>query len=491
MFDPSVSCANNQSERDLQEETRTRKAGYTSKTTKEATRRSTIVSVFAIQQQQTKNEQIRYTRNNSVVGMTGFWQYCATTGQPIDQVDAVYGIVFLMPYQIVQYFLVVCLVVSCFIAGCRPVKNIAETPADPFVKPDIAFILLKLEEAFGAVERDSQGTIIGVNLAQERASATDETLKLTLSLPNLKKLRLAGGTISAAAFVDLKTQTDLEELFLLDMTILDEDLLSVISLLPKLRRLTLRRLPNISDTGMSPLFRSQTLRQLALIDMPLSGVALQTIDKSATLVALDIRNCAQVVPDDFKHLVRLPQLVDLKIGGFAVNDRCLEIIALLPALKGLTLDDSMVSAQGFENLMATSLFAGSLETLVLNRNMTLSDDALLAVGNLPRLKRLILGDAMVTGKFLERLAEKEEQRPQFNDIALRKTLLTEEAIASFKQYSELKSLQITGIALSKKGIAILLSLSQLDRLDLSDCFFDEDARKYLQETELPAFFFME
>ena len=394
-------------------------------------------------------------------------------------------------------FLVALLVILCVAAvGCRPPQNVSETPSESerFVRHeepekesehDILNVLQAIEDVLGSVERDAQGTIIGVDLAVERASATDEVLKLALTLPNLQKFRLAGGTVSAEAFAVLKTQSGIEELFLQDMMIREEEILSVVSTLPKLKRLTLRRLSNISDAGIILLFRFPALRQLALIEMSLTGAGLQSLEDSMSLTALDVRNCAQLNPEDYRNLVRLPQLADLKIGGFAVNDQCLEIVALLPALKGLTLDDSLVSAKGFEKFVTDSLSADSLETLVLNRNMSLSDEALFAIGNFSRLKRLILGNAMVTGVFLERLAENEQKRPQFNDLALRKTFLTEEAIASLKKYPELQSLQITGGVLSKNGVETLLSLPRLGRLDLTDCSLDEDARQYLQGLELP------
>ena len=352
-------------------------------------------------------------------------------------------------------------------------------------QPDSQSVLRSIEEAFGAVECDAQGTIIGVDLALERASATDEVLKLALTLPGLKKFRLAGSTISVEAFVLLQTQSNLEELFLHNLTIRDEDFLPVVSALPKLTRLTLRRLSNVSDMGIVPLFRFPALRQLSLIDMPLTGSGLQAIGESTTLVVFDVRDCAQLVPDDYKILLQRPQLVDLRIGGFAVNDQCLEIVAGLPVLRALTLEDSLVSVQGFEKFIADSLSAGTLETLVLNRNMSFTDNALLAIGNLPRLRRLILTDAMVTGVFLERLADDEQKRPQFNDLSLRKTLLTEEAIGSLVKYPELRSLQISGITLSVSVVETLLSLSQLERLDLTDCFSDDDVLRYVRELELP------
>ena len=357
-----------------------------------------------------------------------------------------------------------------------------ETSEQPDIQPNIQPIIQAIEEAFGAVERDADGTVIGVDLALERASATDEVLKLALTLPNLRKFRLAGGTISAETFVGMKTQSDLEELFLQDLSIRDEEFLSVVSVLPKLTRLTLRRMPHVSDTGIIPLFQIPALRQLALIEIPITGVSLQAIGETSTLAVLDVRNCSQLVADDYNHILRLPRLVDLRIGGFAVNDLCLEIVAQLPALRALTLGDSLVSAKGFETFVADSLSAGTLETLVLNRNMALNDEALLVLGNLPRLRRLTLNDAMITGAFLERLAEEEEKRPKFNDLSLRKTLLHEDRLAVLAQYPELRSLQLSGVALSKSGVEMLRSLAHIERLDLTDCFFDEEAERYWQES---------
>ena len=376
--------------------------------------------------------------------------------------------------------------------GCRPPQNIAEFPMQiseqnpapltvPEPKQDIAPILLALEATSGSVERDAQGTIIGIDFVQERASATDETLKLALALPNLKKLRLSGSMISAETFLLLKTQVNIEELFLQDLTIGNEEFISVVTAFPHLRRLTLRRLSNISDAGIIPLFRFSALRQIALIEMPITGTALHAIGEATMLDAFDVRNCDQLVPDDYKHILRLRQLIDLKIGGFTVNDPCLEIVALIPALKALTLDDSLVSAKGFEQFVTDSLSADTLETLVLNRNMALADDALVAVGNFPRLQRLILGEAMTTGTFLTRLADDEQKRPPFNDLALRKMFLTEEAIASLKRYPELQGVQISGSTLSRQGIETLFSLARLERLDLRGCFFDEDAQRFLRE----------
>ena len=376
------------------------------------------------------------------------------------------------------------LVITCFLAvGSHSFQNVYGGSAE--TEYDFLTAIQAIEGALGAVERDPQGTIIGVDLALERASATDEVLRLATTLPNLRRFRLAGGTVSAEAFATLKAQSELEELFLQDLRVQDEEFLSVMSALPNLRRITLRRLSNLTDEGIIPLFRIPLLRQFNLIEMPITGASLRSLEDTMTLAALDVRNCGQLLPDDYKYLLRLPQLVDLRIGGFAVDDRVLEVITLIPRLRGLTIDGSLISAGKFENFIANSPSAETLETLVLNRNTGLMDNALLEIGNLPRLRRLILGDAMVTGSFLVQLAENEETRPKFNDLSLRRTFMNAAAIASLANYPELQSLQITGVVVSLEGLETILSLPLLERLDLSGCSLDEGALRRLQESELP------
>jgi hypothetical protein len=243
----------------------------------------------------------------------------------------------------------------------------------------------------------------------------------------------------------------------------------------------------LSDAELGTLpQRLPALRNLALIEMEqLTGESLAAMAKwSASLVALDVRLCGRLSAGDYRYLVSMPKLADLKIGGFAVTDDVLTAIAPLPSLRGLTIDDALFTKDGFEKFAANFASAEKLETLVLQRNMAVSDDALLVLGNLPRLRRLILGDAMVTGAFLSRLAEEGQSRPKLGELSLRKTFLTEEAIQSLEKYPELRSLQISGTVLSRKGVETLLSLSGLERLDLTDSFLDDDARQYLQETEL-------
>ncbi len=339
-----------------------------------------------------------------------------------------------------------------------------------------------IESAFGAVERDEHGTIIGIDLARERVSATDEVLKAALSIPNLKRFRFAGGSVAGESLAGLKKQNELEELFLQDVPIRDDEWKTIIHGIPKLSRLTIRRLPNLSDAelGLLP-ERIPALRNLSLIELELSGESLSKISRSEILMALDVRHCGRLTPDDFRCLAEMKKLVDLKIGGFAVTDDVLTAIAPLQALRGLAIDDALVTSEGFERFASNFESADKLETLVLGRDMSLLDDSLCSLKKFPRLKRLAVDGLMLTGSFLERLAEEESTRPKLERLSLRKTFLTEEGARSLKKYRELRVLDLSGIAVTPEIVDVIVALEHLEELDVRNCGLDDDSLRRLQK----------
>jgi hypothetical protein len=217
-----------------------------------------------------------------------------------------------------------------------------------------------IEAAFGAVQKDKSGNIIAVDLANDRASASDEVVKKALELPNLKSLRIAGSTIKPETFAALKTQTELTDLFLKDVKINDNQLHEALKPLSKLRRLTLRRLPDITAVPLLP-----TLRNLSLLEISFTPDTLPTILANKDLTALDLRGCNGLTSDNYKTLSSLNKLVDLKIGGFAVNDEVLEAVTPLPNLTGLTIDDTFITAEGFADYVKNSPSAVTLKMLVI------------------------------------------------------------------------------------------------------------------------------
>jgi len=347
----------------------------------------------------------------------------------------------------------------------------------------MVWIEKQIEAAFGTVERNEAGAIIGVDLARDRASGTDEILQAALSIPNLKRFRFAGGNISAESLSGLRRQRDLEDLFLQDIPIHDADWNPLLDGHPKLIRLTLRRLPNLSATELAALPRRlPVLRNLALIEMQITGESLAAIAKSETLVALDVRHCSRLAVNDYACLSLMPKLADLKIGGFGINDNVLAVITSLRFLRGLTIDDALITPEGFEEFATNSASADKLETLVFSRNTAIFDDALVSIKKFSKLNRLTVDGLMVTGTFLEILAEDESVRPKLQRLSMRKAFLSEEGAVALKKYPELRILDLSGVILTTELLDIIVSLQQLEELDVTDCGLDKDAIQRLEAT---------
>ena len=341
----------------------------------------------------------------------------------------------------------------------------------------------RIEAAFGVVERNAEGTIIGIDLARDRASATGNVLEAALSIPHLKRFRFAGGNTTPASLSGLTKQRELEDLFLQDVPIRDADWKPLLDGHPKLIRLTLRRLSHLSAAELGTLPRRlPALRNLALIEMDVSGGSLAEIAKSETLAALDVRLCSRLTAEDYRPLKSMPKLIDMKIGGFGITDEVLAVIASLPLLRGLTIDDALITAAGFEKFATEFASADKLETLVFSRNSALFDDSLVPIRKFPNLKRLTVNGMMVTGAFLDRLAEDETTRPKLQRLSLRKAFLSEAGMSALKKYPELRILDLSGVALTPELIEILTTLEQLEELDLTDCGLDKDALQQIEST---------
>ena len=354
-------------------------------------------------------------------------------------------------------------------------------PVNVGALPEAAEIEKRIEAAFGTIEHNGEGIIVSIDLARDRASATDDLIRAALSVPSLKRFRLACGNAAAESLAGLTKQREIEDLYLQDIPIHDADWKPLLEEHPKLARLTLRRLPHLSDAELAVLPRRiPALRNLALIEMELSGEALAEIAKSETLTALDVRNCSHLIAEDYRWLTSMPKLADLKIGGFSITDDVLMTVASCRFLRGLTIDDALITPAGFEKFTENFSSAETLEMFVFNRTSTLFDHSLLSLKKFPNLKRLTVNGMMVTGSFLEYLAEDEATRPKLQRLSLRKAFVSEAGIAALKKYPELRNLDLSGVALSPELMEIIISLNFLEELDVTGCGLDETSFQRLK-----------
>jgi Leucine-rich repeat (LRR) protein len=301
-----------------------------------------------------------------------------------------------------------------------------------------------------------------------------------LQLHGLKKLRVTSGSVTPETLRQIAKQTDLEELYLQDTQIRNIDLAEILPKLSQLQRLTLRSCNNITDHSVESIISLPKLRLLALIRMNLTRQGLEKIVESKRITALDLRQCSQLLPEDYSLLIRMPQLTDLKIAGFSIDDSVLEIVTQLPELHGLTIEDTMISPDGFAGMTANPKMAEKLTSLVLARNSTLFDASLETLKNFHRLKRLSVNSMMITGEFLNALAAEESKRPKLEILSLEKSLLTPEGVTVLKKFRELKSLNLSGVALSQELAEIIATQETLEIINLSECQLDNEMLKTIR-----------
>ncbi len=298
--------------------------------------------------------------------------------------------------------------------GCRPPHRLeAEIPEAPGAEKEAQADALSAAQiaaleaiaaAGGVIRRDDAGWPTRIDLGSDRVFADEQIVRAVLKFPGLKGLRLAVSSVSEETLAGLATLAQLDELMLQDAAIGDHGLAKLLSAMPDLRRLTLRRLNRISEASFEVVAACDRLEVLALVEMPcVTGAGLERLARMTHLRSLDLRNCGNLAPDDFQCLIALKGLEDLKLGGPMVGDGIVETLIELPALESLTIEDAEISGVFLRNLSENRGVAARIESLALARCYGATDEALEAIAGFPNLQTLALRGIMITGEFLESL----------------------------------------------------------------------------------------
>ena len=323
-------------------------------------------------------------------------------------------------------------------AGCRrdepaaepvdaPVAKTSSAPAEPTEKQKAA---IELMQATGAgIEFDDSGFPLQIDLASERVFADEELLRAALQFPKLKSLRLAVSSVPQATLAELASLTSLEEFFLQDAAIDDAALSTLLQSMPNLRRLTLRRVNGVTDEALDAVAGCESLEVVALIEMnELTGAGLERLAALPRLRSLDLRNCGRLATEDFQRLAAFKGLVEVKLGGPAVNDQLADVILNLPQMRSLTIEDAEISAIFLEKLASDEATAERLQTLAFARCFGVTDEALESIDKFPNLETLSLRDIMVSGTFLGTLSERAKRPLPLKTLVATNVFLADEAI---------------------------------------------------------------
>ncbi len=325
--------------------------------------------------------------------------------------------------------------------------------------------------AGGVIEYDQRGYPTLIDLASDRVFADDELILSALEFPRLSRLRLAVSKATPAVLAELGSMTGLEELMLQDAAVTDQDLSGILAAAAKLERLTLRRLSQVSDGIVEPLAKCSHLRVLGLIEMNgISGAALGGLPALEQLRVLDLRNCGGLMADDFKQLLKLDQLDELKLGGPAINNEVLRLIALHPRITSLAIEDAEVSGDCLSCLAASPDFATRLRGLSFARCFGLTDESLDLLPEFPQLESLVLRDILVTGTFLVALDARKAGPLPLRTLHVTKGFLSDATLEKLPQCCpHLTRLDVRGnVGVTDATMGILRELAELKEVRLED-----------------------
>ena len=322
----------------------------------------------------------------------------------------------------------------------------------------------------GRIVRDVKtGRITEVDGAANRSSVDDDSLAVIVRLNGLKKLSISGGTLSEESLKKLETLGSLEELYLADTITTDGALADLCQNLKNLKRLTLRRLTKLSDQGLKSLLTLKELRNLALLNLSISGLGLESVTALSTLRALDLRGCNQLNSEDYRHLTKMTALTDLKIGGASVNADVLRTVSILPNLSGLTVEDTTIAADVWEELFASPRWSENMTSLAFARMYSINDRVLEKLANFKKLKSLSLRAIPVRGSFMRNFPPDSALLANLQTLGMTKNYAMPEEILLLKQFKNLKKLDFSTTPMTLEKIEALSTLDQIEILILTDC----------------------
>lgn len=349
-------------------------------------------------------------------------------------------------------------------------ENLHPSPSVEQVELLEATVANVVKQCGGQVVRDAKtGRITEVNVVVNRSSVDDAAFAEITKLQVLKKLSVSGSSLSEESLKKLENLVALEELYLVD-TITDNSHLAILcKKLPRLKRLTLRRLTQLNDQGLESLHELKELRNLSLLNLSVGGAGLETVAALTSLRALDLRGCNQLGTDDYQCLAKMTALTDLKIGGASINADVLRTVATLPNLTGLTVEDATVTAEIWDEMFANPNWLDNMTNLAFARMYSVSDRVLEKMSGFKKLKTLSVRAVPVRGTFVANLPPDSPLFVTLQTLGMTKNYATADEILELKRFPNLKKLDFSNTPMTMEKIEALSTLEYLDTLILTEC----------------------
>lgn len=336
-------------------------------------------------------------------------------------------------------------------------------------------------------------TVTGID--DERAQwLADIDIPIQLSIDESPKLSETGWNHLA--------RSRLVGLTISDTPITDADLVHI-GKLNLLETLNIRR-ADITDAGLIHLHQLRALKMLDLSEVKATQDGVDAIKKALpNLVRVSLRNSGNAplakpaVPPRTQisftgdangrsahirvnlteqHIAKLKQEQNLEtvfLTGGTATDQDLALLADAP-MKGLVIDSSNVSSVGFKALKEHATLK-SVSLWSTSSASSINDDALVAIGDIPLLQRLIIKKAPITDAGLAKLISRLAEAGKIESLSLYSCpKISDQGFQGVGQLKTLERLYLTGNMKVKSGMLESVSkLTGLQSLTLEHLQLDE------------------
>jgi Leucine-rich repeat (LRR) protein len=202
----------------------------------------------------------------------------------------------------------------------------------------------------------------------------------------------------------------------------------------------------ITDSDMPALARLSSLKRLDLSLTRISDRGLRALKTAPAIEELNLYFAEQIGDEGTAVLRNWKHLKRVNLRGTKVTDSTLEVLAGLPGIERLDIGWAQITDTGLEHLSALT----SLRWLTMGGNK-LTDAALQFLRQMPQIEYLDIGGTQRT------------------DSGLWSLMLTDAGVQAIAAVTELRELSLAGTNVAGRGLALLMPLGKLERLNLQGC----------------------
>lgn len=273
------------------------------------------------------------------------------------------------------------------------------------------------------IEPKGGGPLINLGTGEnggEESNATDENLRLITQLPEVERVILYKGKVTA-------------------------DGLAALSALPKLRYLQMYA-TDVPAAAFAVLPKLTQLKSLSLGSYPVTDEILGYAGQIKGLKTFDHTTSAITPAGFLKFLNAVESLEQLTLFGDFVDDACMRRIGQMEDLKRFWTNSKNVTSKGWVHLAGLT----KMEDLFLSET-NFGDDDTRFLEEMKNLKSLGLNKTKITDAGMPWLAE----LTKLHDLGLDGTQITDKGMAALKDMGELENLYVGMTDVTAQGLAVV------------------------------------